>query len=202
LAGIRGQITLCESPQIGEIRKELLNSFEKFQEEKARQKEIEAEIGRKRSIQKMMATNPHFDFEGSSSIPCTDASNPFRYVPPSLESLQEKGKGKMKKKGDMNIKSYFTVTPSSPSDAHGHEASRTLHPTLDDHWKKELRETACDYISRRWYDDDKPFNASHPPYYAPIFDAIFVARKGFKGPTMHELGGIVCKKRFSPLMSI
>ena len=58
MAGIRGQITPCESPQIAEIRKELLNSFEKFQEEKARQKEIEAEIGRKRSIQQMMATNP------------------------------------------------------------------------------------------------------------------------------------------------
>ena len=79
----------------------------------------------------MMATNPYFDFEGSSSIPCTDASNPFRYVPP--ESIQEKGEGKMKKKGDMNIKSYFTVTPpSSPSDAHGPQASRTLQPTLDD----------------------------------------------------------------------
>ena len=38
LARIRSQITPCESPQIGEIRKELLNSFEKFQEEKARQK--------------------------------------------------------------------------------------------------------------------------------------------------------------------
>lgn len=93
LEGIRGQITPCESPHIGEIRKELLNSFEKFQEEKIRQKEIEAEIGRKQSIQKMMTTNPHFDFEGSSFIPCIDASNPFHYVPPSLDSIQENGKG-------------------------------------------------------------------------------------------------------------
>lgn len=120
LAGIRGQITPCQAPstQIGVIM-ELLNSFEKFEQEKARQKEIEAEIGRKRSIQQMMAANPHFDFEGSSYIPCTNASNPFCYVPPTLDSMQEKGKGKMRKKGDMNIKSYFTVTPSSPSDAHG-----------------------------------------------------------------------------------
>jgi len=77
LAGIRGQITPCTSPEIGEIRKELLVSFEKFKEDNARQKELEAEIGRKREIQKMMATNPHYDFEGSSSIPHTDASNPF-----------------------------------------------------------------------------------------------------------------------------
>lgn len=34
----------------------------------------------------MMVSNPHFDFEGSS-IPGTDASNPFRYVPPSLEPI-------------------------------------------------------------------------------------------------------------------
>ena len=135
----------------------------------------------------MLTTNPHFDFEGSSSIPCTDASNPFPYVPPSFESIQEKGKGKMKK-GDMNIKSYFT--PSSPSDAHGPQPSRShLQPTLDDHWKKELREIACDYIARWWYDADIPFNASRSPYYEPMFDAIHVVGKGFKGPTMHELRG-------------
>ena len=77
LAGIRGQINPCESDEIGEIRKELLANFEKFKEEKARQIELEAEIGRKRNIQKMLATNPHFDFEGSSSIHYTDAFNPF-----------------------------------------------------------------------------------------------------------------------------
>ena len=80
----------------------------------------------------------------------------------------------------MNIKSYFT--PSSPSNAHGPQASRShMQPTLDDHWKKELRETACDYIARWWYHADIPFNASRSPYYEPMFDAIFVARKGFKG---------------------
>jgi len=55
LAGTRGQITPYEalSIRIGEIKK-LLYSFEKFREEKARQKKIEAEIGRKRSIQQMI----------------------------------------------------------------------------------------------------------------------------------------------------
>lgn len=134
----------------------------------------------------MMAVNPNFDHEDSSSIPCTNASNPFRYVPPSLESMQEKGKGKMKKRGD--IKSYFT--PSSPSDAHGPQASRChMQPTLDDHWKKELRDIACDYIARWWYDYDIPFNASRSPYYEPMFDAIFAVGKGFKRPTLHELRG-------------
>eukprot|EP00253_Pinus_taeda_P035989 PITA_35989 len=93
-----------------------------------------------------MATNPNYDFEGSSSIPQTDTSNPFRYVPPSFGYVQDKGKGRMKM-GDVTIKSYFT--PSSPSDAHGPQVSKSqMQPTLDDHWKKELRETSCEYIAR------------------------------------------------------
>lgn len=97
------------------------DQFQKFEEDKARQKEIEAEIGRKRNIKHMMAGNPNFDYGGSSSIPCTDASNPFCYVRPSLESIQEKGKGTMKNKG--TIKNFYT--PSSPSDsAHGPKANR------------------------------------------------------------------------------
>ena len=194
LAGIRGQITPCTSEDIGEIRQNLLASFEKFKEDKARQKEIQDEIGRKREIQKMMATNTHYDFEGSSSIPQTEAPNPFRYVPPSFASVQDKGKGRMNlKKGDVTIKSYFT--PSSPSDAHGPEVSKgQIQPTLDDHWKKELRETACDYIARWWYDADIPFNAARSPYYEPMFDAIHAAGKGFKGPTMHELRGYRLQK--------
>ena len=144
----------------------------------------------------MMAANPNFDYEGSSSIPCTNASNPFCYVPPSLESMQEKDKGKMKKRGD--IKSYFTT--SSPSDAHGPEVSKGLaQPTLDDHWKKELRETACDYIARWWYDADIPFNAARSPYYEPMFEAIHAAGKGFKGPTMQELRGIRLQKEIQSI---
>ena len=34
LAGIRGQITPCTSPEIGDIRKQLLASFEKFKEDR------------------------------------------------------------------------------------------------------------------------------------------------------------------------
>ena len=69
-----------------------------------------------------------------------------------------------------------------------------MQPTLDDHWKKELRENACDYIARWWYDVDIPFNASRSPYYEPMFGAIFAAGKGFKGPTMHELRGSLLQK--------
>lgn len=196
LAGIRGQITPCESPELGEVRQAMFASIEKFKQDKARQKEIQAEIGRKREIQRMMASNPHYDFEDSCSIPQTNASNPFRYVPPS----QDKGKGRMRKGDhDVTIKSFFTPA-SSPSDAHGPEIVRPqMQPTLDDHWKKELRETACDYIARWWYDADIPFNAARSPYYEPMFEAIHAAGKGFKGPTMHELRGVRLQKEIDSI---
>ena len=95
-------------------------------------KKKEAKIGRKINIQHMMDVNPTFDYEGSSSIPCTDASNTFRYVPPSMESISEKGKGAMKNRG--TIKSFFT--PSSPSDsAHGPSPTSRgqVQSTLDQH---------------------------------------------------------------------
>ena len=163
MAGLRGQITPCDAQNIGEIRKELKEQFQKFEEDKIRQKEIQAEIGRKRNIQNMMAGNSSFEsfnYQDSSSIPSTDASkNPFRYVPPSRESISDKGKGAMRNKG--TIKSFFV--PSSPSDsatAYG-PSPPTVHPTLDAHWKKKLRDVACDYIARWWYDADIPFNAIH-----------------------------------------
>ena len=52
-----------------------------------------------------------------------------------------------------------------------------------------MRDTNCDYIARWWYDANIPFNDSRSPYYEPMFDAISVVGKGFKGPTMHELRG-------------
>ena len=92
--------------------------------------------------------------------------------------------------------------PSSPSDsAHGPSppSRGQVQPTLDQHWKQELRGVACDYIARWWYDADIPFNATRSPYYEPIFDAIYAAGKGFKGPTMHELRGSLLQKE---IMSI
>jgi hypothetical protein len=45
LAGIRGQVTPCDAPDIGPIRLEMQNMFEKFEEDESRPKEIKAEIG-------------------------------------------------------------------------------------------------------------------------------------------------------------
>ena len=51
LASLRGQITPCEAQNIGEIGKELKQQFQKFEEDKIRQKEIQVEIGRKINLQ-------------------------------------------------------------------------------------------------------------------------------------------------------
>ena len=88
LAGVRGQITPCDAPLkvIGHIREEMIKVLEKLEEDKVRQKEIEDEIGRRRSIAQMREVNPTFDYEGSSSIPSTNVRDPFHYVPPPRES--------------------------------------------------------------------------------------------------------------------
>ena len=38
LAGVKGQITSCQAENIGEIRKQLKEQFEKYEQEKNRQK--------------------------------------------------------------------------------------------------------------------------------------------------------------------
>ena len=88
MAGVRGQVKPCLAPlkEFGHIREELLKGFEKFEEDKIRQKEIEAEIGRKRTLAQMREANLGFDYEGSSSIPSTSVRDPFHYVLPSRES--------------------------------------------------------------------------------------------------------------------
>jgi hypothetical protein len=182
LAGIRGQVAPCKAPleEIGHIRLELQNQFEKFEEDKARQKEINVEIGRKRQLATMRA-NPSVEFEGSSSIPSTNVRDPFRYVPPPHEIQPKKKK---------NIQSYFTPSPTSASAS---QPSQT-QPTLDNHWKKQYKEVAFEYIARWWYDADIPFNVAHSPYYQPMWDSIIVVRKGFKGPSMHDLRGSLLQK--------
>ena len=77
-----------------------------------------------------------------------------------MESISEKGNGAMRNKG--TIKSFFT--PSSPSDSADGPSPTSrgqVQSTLDQHWKKELRDDACEYIARWWYDADIPFNAIH-----------------------------------------
>ena len=80
LAEIRGQILPCEAPNevIRGIRADLLNNFKIFEEDKARQKEIEAEIGRKRELANATVRRSGLnEFEGSSSAPSSIGKDPF-----------------------------------------------------------------------------------------------------------------------------
>jgi hypothetical protein len=53
---------------IGPIREEMQKVLNDYQQDKAREKNIQAEIGRKRVIAQMRATNPTFDYEDSPSL--------------------------------------------------------------------------------------------------------------------------------------
>jgi hypothetical protein len=185
LAGIRGQVLPCDAPdeEIGQIRMEMLDRFEKFEEEKARQKAINAEIGRKRQLAAAMRASGSVEFEGSSSIPSTNVMDPFHYVPPPPELDRQPKKKK-------NIKSYF---PPSPNSVSGSQPTQ-IQPTLDSHWKKQYKESAFEYIARWWYDADIPFNVARSPYYQPMWDFVIAAGKGFKGPSMYDLRGSLLQK--------
>ena len=147
----------------------------------------------------MREANPTFDYEGSSSIPSTNVRDPFHYVPPPRESENTMSGPKGKKK--KTIQSYFTPPPKSGSDS-GHASQvqpPQMQPTLDDHWKKQYRDIAYEYIARWWYDADIPFNAARSPYYQPMWDAIVACGRGFKGPSMHDLRGSLLHKEVASI---
>jgi hypothetical protein len=124
----------------------MLKLFEKFDEDKARRKVIQGEIGRKKQLSMMMAsgsqTNP--SVEGFSSNLSTHVRDPLRYVPSTHEIWPKKKK---------NIQSYFTPSSTSTSAS---QLSET-QPTLENYWKKQYKESTFEYIVRWWYD------ACYPP---------------------------------------
>jgi hypothetical protein len=103
-----------------------------------------------------------------------------------------------KSKKRNNIQSYFTPPPTSGSDnaniSQVHVQPTQYQPTLDDHWKKQYREIAYEYIARWWYHADIPFNAACSPYYQSMWDSIIAFGRGFKGPSMHDLRGSLLQK--------
>ena len=84
LDGIKGQVKSCEAPLevIGHIREEMKKVLHDYQQDKAREKSIQAEIGRKR------AANPSFDYEDSPSLHSTGVRHrdSFHYIPPPIDS--------------------------------------------------------------------------------------------------------------------
>jgi len=127
-----------------------------------------------------------FEFEGSSSVSSTNVMDPFRYVPSPPDRQSKKRK---------SIKSYFTPSPSAASAS---QPSQT-QPTLDTHWKKQYKDVAFEYIAILWFDANIPFNAARSPSYQPMWDVLAAARKGFKGPALHNLRGSLLQKKVSSI---
>ena len=101
-----------------EGRADLLNRFKKFEEDKARQKEREAEIGRKRELANATVRRSRLN----------------EYVIPSHPNI-----GDIQPKKKKTLQHYFS-TPS-PSFASANASQSQVQPTqiqstLDGHWKK------------------------------------------------------------------
>ena len=134
LVGIRGQVLPCEAPNeaIEGVRADLLNQFKKFEEDKARKKEIEVEIGRKRELANAtMRRSKLNEFEGSSSAPSSVGKDPFHYVIPSHPNIGETQPKKIK-----TLQHYFS-TPSlafaSATTSQSQVQSTQIRSTLDEH---------------------------------------------------------------------
>eukprot|EP00253_Pinus_taeda_P027736 PITA_27736 len=193
LAGIRGQVTPCGAPNVvlGPIRAEYISKLERFYEDKAREKSIQDDIARKRELLEAMKESGYDDYEiqDSTSIPSTN--DPFHYV---HLSCGQPSKGTKR----TNIQSFFSssanIAFSNPT------SSQPSHQTtLDQHWKKQCKETSHQYIARSWYDSDIPFNVARSPYYQVMWDSVIAAGKGFKGPSMHDLRGALLQKEISSI---
>ena len=110
----------------------MLNRFKKFEEDKARQKEIEAEIGRKRELANATMRRSRFnEFEGSSSAPSFVGKDPFQYVIPSRPNI-----GDIQPKKKKTLQHYFST--SFPSFASANASQSQVQPTqiqstLDEH---------------------------------------------------------------------
>jgi len=195
LAGIRGNVKPCDAPNamLGPIRAEYITKLEKMYEDKAREKAIQDEIARKRELIEAMKESGYDDYEiqDSTSIPSTN--DPFHYVHPSV-TVGQPSKGTKRS----NIQSYFSssanIASSNPT-----SSQPGSQPTLDQHWKKQCKETSHQYIARWWYDSDIPFNAARSPYYQAMWDSVIAAGKGFKGPSMHDLRGALLQKEISSI---
>jgi hypothetical protein len=145
LAGVRGQVKPCDAPKelLGPIRAKYIAKLEKFYEDKAREKAIQDEIARKRELMEtmnLMKQSGYDDYEiqDSTSIPSTN--DPFHYVHPSFG---QPSKGTKR----TNIQSYFSssanIASSNPT-----SSQPSSQPTLDQHWKKQCKETSHQYIAR------------------------------------------------------
>ena len=134
-----------------------------------------------------------YEIQDSTSIPSTN--DPFHYVHPSV-GVGQPSRGPKRQ----NIQSYFSSSATIASSKSNPTSSQpSSQPTLDQHWKKQCKETSHQYIARWWYDSDIPFNAARSPYYQAMWDSVIAAGKGFKGPSMHDLRGALLQKEISSI---
>ena len=124
------------------------------------------------------------EFEGSSFAPSSISKDPFQYVIPSRPNI-----GNIRPKKRKTLQYYFSTPSPSFASANASQSkvqSTQIQSTLEEHWKKQCKEAAYQYIARWWYDLDIPFNVVGSLYYQPMWDSIFAVGKGFKGLSMHH----------------
>lgn len=110
----------------------------------------------------------------------------------SSKSVQSKLK-KPRQKGPMDA--YFTPDPEMI--VKGRKNEKGKQTTINDHYKKEAREKACQYFARWMYEAGLPFNAVKYDSFKVAIEAIGQYGVGMKPPSYHELRVPLLKKELA-----
>jgi len=186
LAGARGNVEPCRKVS-DDLRAEMLSSIEAYQEEKAKAKKIQEDIGRS-----SMPFEDDIDYDPEGG----DCETPQGHLTSFEESssFPIRGRGRHRA-SNSNLKRPRTTPGTTPISNRGLDSyfvPRTTpgaQPTIDAKWKKMEKEAAWECIARWWYDADIPFNATNSSYYQPMIDAIASCGPGFKGPSFQDIRG-------------
>ena len=95
------------------------------------------------------------------------------------------------KKGEKNTMDFFFKKKSSGSGTSSNQA------TMNQFFKKELREDCCQQIARFFYTSAIPFNCVKNPEFAKMVELIGRHGLGFKPHSYHELREMYLKKEIA-----
>ena len=96
-----------------------------------------------------------------------------------------RGRGSVKRSREKRaIDNFFTLNAEAVVQNRSGKMTKT---TMNDAYKKEVRERTCSLISRWTYDATIPFNAVTYPSFQPMVEAIGQYGVGMKGPSIYEV---------------
>jgi hypothetical protein len=185
LTHARGNIKPCLKVS-NELKDEMQGLLDAFQSDKAKNKNVQKEVGRSSSGTRfdsdLQDRMPSFEESSVFPIPGRD---PYTNPREEVEHVGGSGVGASTSKRSRGNLESFLVPRTTPG----------AQPTIDAKWKKIEREVAWECIARWWYDANIPFNVARSAYYQPMLDVVASCGSDFKGPGYEDIRGNLLKNK-------